>query len=215
MPTYTLTIDFTSITLPDSWMSFENNLGNLGSDATAYATPTDVMVGIGTFYITAYSGTYTITNSGQIFTITLNLTNDPVSEVTGQLVAVILQDADSKQFTYAWQQGIPETKPCQTCQSITLIDCDSIELNIELVDDDYIVTIHDNQSGVDYTQRVQWTLGVGTWNGTNTAGIFNPYTIYTITLTDTAGTPVSWSVGSNEYSCATMTFVKSIDTNPI
>lgn len=216
MATYTLTIDFNTITLPTSLISFVNYGGDIGSDNTAYNTASDAMQAIGAFYINEYSGTYTVTNVGDVYTITLDLTNDPVGEPNGNLVALILQDDNFSGFNYSWQYGAEpacDTIPCPTCQAVTIENCGPVTIALPLPDDDYLVHIVDNQTGVTYAQNVQWTAGTGTWNTTNTAGVFTPFSIYTLTVTEPDGTPVSWPVGPNEYTCARVIFSATVDTN--
>lgn len=103
---------------------------------------------------------------------------------------------------------------CNSCQFIQLTQCgdDSFYLDLGLPDGSYTAYYTDNTSGVTYEQ--------GTYSGEGglymyqwfaTAGVFNPYSFYTMTLEDSNGDPVSWTIDGVEYTCATLTFKTTVN----
>lgn len=161
-----------------------------------------------------YGGTCDFIVSGDTVTFTLTTDTDPSTVECGLPTSIVFEltnDGDTIYRSGAW--SLAELTQCPTCQDLAITDCGSVGISLPLPDDDYTVTLYDNQSGVAYTQNVQWTSGTGTWNTTNTAGVFTPFSIYTLTVTDSQGEPVSWPVGPNEYTCARVTFSATVDTN--
>lgn len=211
MATYTLTIDLTGFAYPSASANliYQNQVNDLGisgnNTITSLVTDTD----------TAVEGdvsggatvTYIINGDKVIFTLVTSTILDATA--AGDLVALQFIDDDDEVFSASWV----ETSLCTSCQHVAVNNCGAVEISLPLPDDDYTVTLYDNQSGVAYTQNVQWTSGTGTWNSTNTAGVFTPFSIYTLTVTDSEGTPVSWPVGPDEYTCARVTFSATVDTN--
>ena len=211
MATYTLTIDLTGFNYPSASANliYQNQVNDLG--VSGNNTITSLVADTDTAVEGDVSGgatmTYVINADKVIFTL---VTSTDLSATTaGDLVALQFIDDDDEVYSASWV----ETSLCPTCQAVTITNCGPVEISLPLPDDDYTVTLYDNQSGVSYEQNVQWTAGTGTWNTTNTAGVFTPFSIYTLTVTDSTGTPVSWPVGPNEYTCARVTFSATVDTN--
>lgn len=213
MPSYTLIGDFTGFTFPTSYIYYYNVFQQTGSDSSGYSTGTETMEAIGDYFVGLYGGTYTVTNIGNVYTLSLTLTTDPSGDDAGDLSVVSIGDTDLKGYFFAIQYGAQQTTPCPTCMALTIENCAPVEISLPVEDGDYDVTLYDNQSGVSYTQSLSFVDGSAIWNTTNTAGVFTPFSIYTLTVTDSSGTPVSWPVGPNEYTCARVTFSATVDTN--
>jgi hypothetical protein len=104
--------------------------------------------------------------------------------------------------------------PCNECQSVNLADCTDPDLSLPISDGTYTVSIQDHTTGNIYTQSIEVSDGGVDWNGTNTAGVFTPYSVFTVTLQDDNGDPVTWTSGSNDYNCVRLTFAPTTDTTP-
>ena len=214
MPSYQLIVDFTGFTFPTTYIYFFNTFVQIDTDNSGYATPQATMQAIGTFYLATYGGgTYSVTNVGNVYTLSFTVNNDPADQDSGNLALVTIGDTDGIGYQIPIQYGTAETTPCPTCMDVTITNCGPVTIALPIEDGDYDVTIYDNQSGVTYTQSVSFTDGTGTWNSNNTAGVFTPFSIFTLTVTEPDGTPVSWPVGPNEYTCARVTFSATVDTN--
>lgn len=166
------------------------------------------------YMVSYYGGTCTYVVVGDTVTFTLNPATMPSILECCEPIALYFNLTDGEaNITRSGSWGETEITQCPTCQPLTITNCGPVEISLPLPDDDYTVTLYDNQTGVSYEQNVQWTAGTGTWNTTNTAGVFTPFSIYTLTVTDSEGEPVSWPVGPNEYTCARVTFSSTVDTN--
>ena len=212
MATYTLTIDLTGFVWPASYVDIitSTNQIELLPNYNDINDFTSSLCSVITSELDG-GGSCVSSVSGEIITIVLTPNNTPAFGVSGDLVAFRVQSDEG--ITYSSQWVMTETTLCPNCQDVAITNCGAVEISLPLPDDDYTVTLYDNQSGVAYTQNVQWTSGTGTWNSTNTAGVFTPFSIYTLTVTDSEGTPVSWPVGPDEYTCARVTFSATVDTN--
>jgi len=192
-------------------MYFYNQCGEIPLDFTQeYPTINSVAefvgVNVSGYYV---GGIYSYTITGTVITWTWTWTEDLTTTECGKLAA-----AYASAFTTLWAPFIPTTTtPCPNCQDVAITNCGPVDISLPLPDDDYTVTLYDNQTGVSYTQTLTFVSGTGTWNSTNTAGVFTPFSIFTLTVTDSEGTPVSWPVGPNEYTCARVTFSATVDTN--
>jgi hypothetical protein len=105
---------------------------------------------------------------------------------------------------------------CNTCQFIQLTQCgdDSFYLDLGLADGPYTAFYADNTSGViweqgTYSSQAQGGLSMYQWSAT--AGMFNQYSFYTLTIRDNNGDSVSWTVDGVEYTCATLTFRTTVN----
>lgn len=219
MASYFINIDFTGYTFPINSISFID-LTTTNVDFTAHVDEPTTCNAIANYYISAYSGSSTVSSSGNVYTIELVLTNDPATSPTGQLCAIVIDDGIRAQFNYAVNQvqdcpDCPdvETTLCPECQDIELVNCGDVTFSIPLDDDTYTIRIEDHQSGMTYEQVIEFSGGFGDWNTTNSAGVFTPFSIYTLTVLDSSNQPVSWTVGATEYECATVTFKQFTDAN--
>jgi len=198
MATYTLTIDLTDQTFPVDtfFITFGNTCINNWDNVS---TIEDAAENIQTYFEDLGGNCVYLINEN---VLTLNVDIDYCGG------PVVLQ------FDSVLAPFIPTIiTPCPNCQPLAITNCGPVDISLPIPDDDYTVTLYDNQSGVSYTQNVQWTSGTGTWNISNTAGVFTPFSIFTLTVTDSEGTPVSWPVGPDEYTCARVTFSATVDTN--
>ena len=116
-----------------------------------------------------------------------------------------------------WEAAVPAVPTlCNTCQFIQLTQCgtDSFHLDLGLADGNYTAYYADNTSGVMWEQGTfsnQSQGGLYMYQWSATAGMFNQYSFYTLTIRDLAGNPVSWIVDNVEYTCATLTFKTSVN----
>jgi hypothetical protein len=97
-----------------------------------------------------------------------------------------------------------------------LFECgdDDFRLDLGLADGSYTAFYTDNTSGVIWEQGTNSNASAGglsvyQWNAT--AGMFNQYSFYTMTLRDSNGDNVSWIVDGTEYTCATLTFKVTVN----
>jgi flagellar hook assembly protein FlgD len=104
---------------------------------------------------------------------------------------------------------------CNECQELEQADCTEPTLDLDLDNGTYTVTIKDNNSGNIYTQSIEVTDGGVDWDGTNTAGVFTPYSVFTVTIADSNGDPVTWTSGYVDYNCVRLTFTPTINTTPV
>ena len=153
------------------------------------------------------------TGTDTIVTMTFNL------NYGGQDWSLLYLQFSTEDYNYALklQNATPATPTiCNTCQFIQLNQCgtDSFMLDLGLADGSYTAYYTDNTSGVvweqgTYSSTDQGGLAVYQWFAT--AGMFNPYSFYTMTLVDTNGDAVSWIVNDVEYTCATLTFKTTVN----
>lgn len=123
----------------------------------------------------------------------------------------------TEDYSYAvkWQTSTPVTPTiCNTCQFIQLNQCGTNDfyLPLGLPDGNYTAYYTDNTSGVVWEQgtySAEGGLYMYQWNATE--GMFNPYSFYTLTLTDNSGNPVSWTIDGVEYTCSTLTFRTTVN----
>lgn len=123
------------------------------------------------------------------------------------------KDNHSISFQFLSQQA-GDVNVCTTCEDATLPDCQEPVFSVDVAAGTYTATITDAQSGHVYTQTVTIAGGEFTWDTTSSEGVFTPFSVYTMSLTDSNGDPVSWVVGTNEYDCIRFTFASLTDTTP-
>lgn len=103
---------------------------------------------------------------------------------------------------------------CEDCQDVSIAYCDgNPEFEIPIEDGTYTVVVEDHNTENFYSQTIIASNGILEWDMTNTANVFTPFSLYTITLVDENGNPVSWSQGTVEYNCLRVSFKYSTDTN--
>jgi hypothetical protein len=107
-------------------------------------------------------------------------------------------------------------KLCNTCQLIQLSECgdENFRLDLGLADGSYTAFYTDNTSGVIWEQGTNSNDSLGgllVYQWQATAGMFNQYSFYTMTVRDSNGDNVSWVVDGTEYTCATLTFKVTVN----
>lgn len=150
--------------------------------------------------------------NGNILNITIETDTYYPNEPTGDLIGLRFFDSNESVYISKWIQF--ESELCPTCQDVTMDNCNSVIFEAAILDGTYEVRILDNQSGVFYYQNIEFTGSQGTWDQTNTTGVFTPFSVYTVTILDNNGDPVSWVDGTNEYNCMRLTFNTFTDTTP-
>ena len=121
------------------------------------------------------------------------------------------------QYALVWEASSPAVPTlCNTCQVIQLTQCgdDDFRIDLGLPDGSYTAFYADNTSGVIWEQGTNSNDSLGgllvyQWNAT--AGMFNQYSFYTLTIQDSNEDPVSWVVDGVEYTCATLTFKVTVN----
>lgn len=211
--TYTLTMDvgsgpwenaecigFANANCAESCFSWDEVITTIGNLA----------IQVGNDLTNEYNGTYSFVITNNTITWTFNFDSDPSQLVCGELVYLFLSEATDARAAF-----IPvEVELCPTCQEVTIDNCGSIIFQAAIPNGTYEVQIEDHQSGITYMQDIEFTGSQGTWDQTNTAGVFTPFSTYTVTIFDESGDPVSWVDGTNEYTCMRLTFATFTDTTP-
>lgn len=211
MATYQLTMDV-GVGPWENGIYFYNQCGEVTLSFTevfANINALAVFVGFGVseFYV---GGTYSYTITGTVITWTWTWTEDPNTTECGEIAV-----ANSFEFTTKWAAFIPITPTaCPTCQEVMIDNCGSVIFEAAVPNGTYEVQVEDHQSGVTYMQDIEFTGSQGTWDQTNTGGVFSPFSVYTVTILDAEGEPVSWIDGANEYNCMRLTFKQFTDTTP-
>lgn len=121
----------------------------------------------------------------------------------------------TENFYYAMSfQAQAEPTVCNSCQFIQLNQCgtDDFYLPLGLPDGNYTAYYTDNTSGVIWEQGTYSAEGgLYMYQWFATAGMFNQYSFYTLTVRDGAGDIMSWTIDGIEYSCATITFKTTVN----
>lgn len=174
-------------------------------------------------YIAGNGGTMTYTldgpgtwNAGTDTIVTITISDLPSEGGDIRHYFLIFQ---TEEFTYpvVWRTAEPAVPTlCNTCQFIQLNECgdDDFRLDLGLADGSYTAFYADNTSGVIWEQGTNSNQSLGgllmyQWNAT--AGMFNQYSFYTLTIRDDNGDSVSWIVDGVEYTCATLTFRTTVN----
>lgn len=159
------------------------------------------------WYENEYGGSFVWGYSSTTLSVVFRPDTDPINTLCGELEKISFGAIGLVDLI------LTRAEPCDTCQELTFANCQEESITFPEYFPGGLVTytIVDHQSGVEYTQSSE----TGTWNLSNSAGIFTPFSVYTLTITDENGQPVSWTVGDIEYTCARITFVNSIDTNVV
>jgi hypothetical protein len=174
-------------------------------------------------YIAGNGGTMTYTLDGPgvwdggadtLVTITISNFDSEGGELLHYSLLFITEE-----FTYpvVWRTAEPAVPTlCNTCQFIQLTECgdDDFRLDLGLPDGSYTAFYTDNTSGVIWEQGTNSNDSLGglqVYQWFATAGMFNQYSFYTLTLRDSNGDPVSWVVNDVEYTCATLTFKVTVN----
>lgn len=120
---------------------------------------------------------------------------------------------DNHSISFQFLTGVDVTV-CTTCQEATFTNCLEPTFEVDVEAGVYVVTITDSQSGNEYRQVVTVEDGEFTWDTSNSQGIFTPFSVYTMSMVDGGGNPVSWVVGATQYDCIRFTFASFTDTTP-
>jgi len=196
-----------------------NQVSNSSSGALITSTITDNLDEYISIITGALGGTITYTlsgpstwNSGIDTVVTMTFIGQQNIAVDVRPYAITFSTED---YQYALIISAAATL-CNECQFIQLTQCgtDDFYLDLGLVDGSYTAYYNDNTSGVIWEQGTNSTTSLGglyvyQWSGS--AGMFNQYSLYTMTLTDSNGDPVSWTVNGIEYNCATITFKVTVN----
>jgi hypothetical protein len=178
-------------------------------------------------YITSingsYTGTFTYTldgpgvwNGGTDTIVTITYT-DMLSSGLPVIPYFFVLITEDYQYATVWEATDPAVPTlCNTCQLIQLTQCgdDDFRLDLGLADGSYTAFYTDNTSGVIWEQGTNSNDSLGglqVYQWFATAGMFNQYSFYTLTLRDDNGDPVSWVVNDVEYTCATLTFKVTVN----
>jgi hypothetical protein len=170
-----------------------------------------------------YSGTFSYTldgpgvwNGGTDTIVKITYTDMLLSGLEIIPYYLVLSTEDY-QYAALWSYNAPAVPTlCNTCQMIQLNQCgdENFRLDLGLADGSYTAFYTDNTSGVlweqgTYSDQALGGLNVYQWQAT--AGMFNQYSFYTMTLRDSNGDSVSWVVDGAEYTCATLTFRTTVN----
>jgi hypothetical protein len=200
-----------------NWYMFTTAINGNGANLTANASLINwgdqiIADGLSLFGATitySISGPTTL-NTGTDSIITFNI----ISPIDAPIMIVIQTEDNYYPGAFATGSAVPTL--CNTCQFIQLTQCgtDNFRLDLGLADGSYTAYYTDNTSGViweqgTYSDTAQGGLSVYQWFAT--AGMFNQYSFYTMTIKDTNGDAVSWVVDGVEYTCATLTFRTSVN----
>lgn len=164
---------------------------------------------------TIVSSSVTVNQSSGDITVNIlgtgdnNATKFPGSFFTQQT----WDNKDQHSVSFQFLTGLDVTV-CTTCEEDTLPNCEEPVFDVDVVAGTYTATITDGQSGHVYTQTVTVADGQFTWDTTSSEGVFTPFSVYTLSMTDSNGDPVSWVVGATEYDCIRFTFASFTDTTP-
>ena len=172
---------------------------------------------------TSFTGTFGYTldgpgvwNGGTDTIVTLTYT-DMLSSGIPVIPYFFIFITEDYQYATVWEATAPAVPTlCNTCQVIQLTECgdDDFRLDLGLADGSYTAFYTDNTSGVIWEQGTNSNDSLGgllVYQWFATAGMFNQYSFYTMTLRDSNGDNVSWVVDGAEYTCATLTFKVTVN----
>jgi hypothetical protein len=130
-------------------------------------------------------------------------------------VMIVIQTEDNY-YPGAFATGAALPTLCNTCQMIQLTQCgtDNFRLDLGLADGNYTAYYTDNTSGVIWEQGTYSNASLGglyVYQWQATAGMFNQFSFYTMTIHDDTDSPITWTVDGAEYSCATLTFRTTVN----
>ena len=153
-------------------------------------------------------------NGGTDTIVTILISNYNSPELLPYYLVIQTEDYTNP---VVWQYSTPVTPTlCNTCQMIQLTQCgdENFRLDLGLADGNYTAFYTDNTSGVLYEQGTYSNDSLGgllVYQWSATAGIFNQFSFYTMTIEDTNGDAVNWTVDDIEYTCATLTFRTTVN----
>ena len=219
MATYTtsITINGNELGNVPSWYMFTSTVNGNGDNLTPNATLINwcdqiVADGLSLF---GYTMTYSISGPTTLNTGTDSIITFNVIDPTTIPIMIVIQTED-EYYPAAFATGACVPTLCNTCQMIQLTQCgaDTFRLDLGLADGNYTAFYADNTSGViwqqgTYSSSALGGLNVYQWQAT--AGMFNQFSFYTLTINDANGDAVSWTVDGIEYTCATLTFRTTVN----
>jgi len=211
---YSLQIRVPVTTTYNRWHHYENHCdsevvyGNLTWD--------NLLLNIKAYYESTYGGQflYTYTSSVSHYVLNIdynNLSTDPVGTYCGDIVAIGIKHGNDWHFG-AWVEGLGLIE-CDTCLNVKYNYCEQINIEVSIPDDTYTLYVLDHQTNTNYYQDIVFTSGVGVWNTINSSYVFNQFSVYTITIQDSAGDFISWIENNKQYNCIRIEFETLIDTN--
>lgn len=164
---------------------------------------------------TVVSSSVTVNQNNGHITVSITGTgNNSATKFPGSFFTQQTWDnKDQHSVSFQFLTGI-EIEVCTTCEDATLPNCEEPVFTVDVAAGSYTATITDSQSGHVYTQDVVVADGEFTWDTTSSEGVFTPFSVYTMSLVDSNGDPVSWVSGLNEYDCVRFTFASFTDTTP-
>ena len=219
MATYTtsITINGNELGNVPSWYMFTSTVNGNGNNLTPNATLINwcdqiVADGLSLF---GYTMTYSISGPTTLNTGTDSIITFNVIDPTTIPIMIVIQTED-EYYPAAFATGACVPTLCNTCQMIQLTQCgdENFRLDLGLADGNYTAFYLDNTSGVLYEQGTYSNDSLGgllVYQWMATAGIFNQFSFYTMTIEDTNGDAVNWTVDNIEYTCATLTFRTTVN----
>jgi hypothetical protein len=155
-------------------------------------------------------------NGGTDTIVTISISDYATSPGPEQIHYYLFFITEDYIYPVIWQTAAVTPTLCNECQFIQLNQCgdENFRLDLGLADGSYTAFYTDNTSGViweqgTYSDTAQGGIQVYQWQAT--AGMFNQYSFYTMTIKDTNGDAVSWVVDGAEYTCATLTFRTTVN----
>ncbi len=201
---------------------FEFSNGSGGAFSTVDLALADVKSSLEGQYGGNFTWTSAVVGSNTVYTISyVDLTTDPLNDVSGDLIAISISDDASSNF---FGRFVPEDNTvivqCDTCYELIKTACeDSYVFALDLVaGTDYTVAFIAN-NGNTYIQTIT-ADGSGQLEVDATAedfppGFFTPdtggYTVKIFTDIDLE-TVVPFTIGSNEYTCIQLGFQYVVTT---
>ena len=219
MATYTtsITINGNELGNVPSWYMFTSTVNGNGDNLTPNATLINwcdqiVADGLSLF---GYTMTYSLSGPTTLNTGTDSIITFNVIDPTTIPIMIVIQTED-EYYPAAFATGACVPTLCNTCQMIQLTQCgdENFRLDLGLADGNYTAFYTDNTSGVLYEQGTYSNDSLGgllVYQWSATAGIFNQFSFYTMTIEDTNGDAVNWTVDDIEFTCATLTFRTTVN----
>lgn len=207
----------------DMWLiASTNELASLGGGGLTPGTLVQVLdqyvamiVGGGGTMTYSFSGPG-VWNGGTDTIVTISISDFVPGPGPEQILYYLVFLTESYTYPVIWEAAAVVPTLCNTCQMIQLTQCgdEEFRLDLGLADGNYTAFYLDNTSGVLYEQGTSSNdslggLSVNQWSAT--AGIFNQFSFYTMTIEDTNGDAVNWTVDNIEYTCATLTFRTTVN----
>lgn len=205
----------------DGYIIASNNEWNSAGTGSLGGSFTDILDQYASL-ISSGGGTMTYTldgpgtwNAGTDTIVTITISNFAPSAGPELKPYFLIITTEEYYYPVVWEAAAPAVPSiCNTCQFIQLSQCgaDSFYLNLGLPDGNYTAYYTDNTSGVMWEQGTfSGEGGLYMYQWSATAGMFNPYSFYTLTLEDSNGDAVSWTIDGVEYTCATLTFKTTVN----